>query len=260
MVVPTPALSCVARYLKDPSPCLPPSPPPKSLDTWACPARSSRRRCRHRAGGGGGSIRVSEKTAEKIRAAARELGYRPNAAARATATGRFGAVTLVLSTTGNRSTLPGELLGGIHDALDRAGKHLITATLDDDERLTDPHSMPRLLTEACSDGPAHRLHPRDPARPAGTDRATPDPRDLDQLAAAAGLRASRRRGRGLRRHPSAARAGPPPDRLRRLHLRPRAGGAALQHDRPPRGVPAGDAGGGAGEGGGASARRRTRGR
>ena len=38
----------------------------------------------------------SARRADEIRAVAQRMGYRPNAAARATATGRFGAVALLL--------------------------------------------------------------------------------------------------------------------------------------------------------------------
>ncbi len=93
----------------------------------------------------------SEDTRKRVRKAAQDLGYRANAAARSTATGRFGAVTLLLSQHGNRSQLPARLLDGIDEALAAADLHLMVARLPDD-KLTDPGEMPKLLRQLTSDG------------------------------------------------------------------------------------------------------------
>src|SRR5512139_192034 len=67
--------------------------------------------------------RISASTRERVLAAANELGYRPNHAARATAVGRFNAVTIVFSTSARRSSLPRFVLDGIHDELARHRLH-----------------------------------------------------------------------------------------------------------------------------------------
>lgn len=89
--------------------------------------------------------------ARQIQKVAGELGYRPNAAARAIAKGRFGAVALLLSAHAGRSTLPGELLDGILDALRACGLHLNIAKLPDEE-LSDSTVVPKILTTWTSDG------------------------------------------------------------------------------------------------------------
>jgi DNA-binding LacI/PurR family transcriptional regulator len=94
---------------------------------------------------------IGRRRARQIREAATELGFRPNSAARAVATGRFDAVALVLSTDTHRSGMPPGLLIGIHDALARAGYSLTLARLVD-ERLTDERFLPRILREWMCDG------------------------------------------------------------------------------------------------------------
>jgi LacI family transcriptional regulator len=93
----------------------------------------------------------ADSTRDRVRKAADELGYRANAAARSTATGRFGAVTLLLSQHDNRSQLPPRLLDGIDEALAGLGLHLMVARLPD-AKLTDADAMPKLLRELTSDG------------------------------------------------------------------------------------------------------------
>jgi len=90
--------------------------------------------------------------AKRIRRIARELGYRPNAAARTMASGRFGAVALLMSAdVSGRSSLPGGLLRGLTSALDARGMYLAIADLPD-ERLTDERFVPKILREWMSDG------------------------------------------------------------------------------------------------------------
>lgn len=103
--------------------------------------------------GGRGIYRrpADARRAERIRHLAEELGYRPNAAARATASGRFGVIALLLSTVGERSNLPEPLLAGIHDALAERGLHLTVARLPD-EKLIDTGFVPRILQETAADG------------------------------------------------------------------------------------------------------------
>ncbi len=89
--------------------------------------------------------------ADRIRQLADQLGYRPNAAARTTRTGRFGAIGLLLSTSDNRSTLSELMFNGIQDrlAVDRLNMLVVKQP---DETLTDATVFPRLVREACCDG------------------------------------------------------------------------------------------------------------
>jgi LacI family transcriptional regulator len=93
----------------------------------------------------------SAATRKRVLSAAREMDYRPNAAARSMANGRFGSAALVLSTDGYRSNLPPGLLAGIHDALEERGLHLSVARLPD-VSLASGESLPRILLERAADG------------------------------------------------------------------------------------------------------------
>lgn len=101
----------------------------RNKESWACTARR----------------------AEEIRAIALRLGYRPNAAAVATATGRTSMVALLLSTDSGRSQLPPPMLRGIHDALAARNLHLMVAYLPDQE-LERLSSTPKVLREWAVDG------------------------------------------------------------------------------------------------------------
>lgn len=102
--------------------------------------------------GGRTNIRASQATRERILAVASQQGYRRNTAARAIRTGRFGCATLVLSAAGGpRTTLPGNLLRGLSEALEAKKMHLTVASLPD-EKLTSEGYVPRILREWMSDG------------------------------------------------------------------------------------------------------------
>ncbi len=90
-------------------------------------------------------------TRERVLEAARELGYRLHSSARAMRTGRYGAVALLLSTVGSRSTLPGSQLDAIHDALAEQDLHL-TLTKVPDEKLTSEGFVPKILRQSMVDG------------------------------------------------------------------------------------------------------------
>jgi LacI family transcriptional regulator len=99
-----------------------------------------------------GTGRVGSQTRQRILSAAQQLGYRPNAAAHAISTGRFGCVALLLSTRGHgRSTLPEHLLGGIDGALSEHDLHLTIARLPDD-KLTSEGVVPKILRQWMADG------------------------------------------------------------------------------------------------------------
>ncbi len=98
-----------------------------------------------------GTDQVSEATRRRVVKAAQRMGYRLNASARSTATGRFGALGFCCSVDNKKSWYPGELIEGIQDALDERNLRLTMARLHDDQ-LTDLHKLPSILSENCIDG------------------------------------------------------------------------------------------------------------
>ena len=100
---------------------------------------------------GRGAHLFRAETADRVRRAARELGYRPNRSAQAIRAGRFHCAGLVLSTAAGRSTLPDGLLAGIHEALAETDRHLAVSRLPD-EKLTDRQFVPDILRTWMVDG------------------------------------------------------------------------------------------------------------
>jgi len=98
-----------------------------------------------------GKGNLSKATRERVITTARELGYRRNAAARATATGRFDAAALLLDADLTRSHMPAELLYGIQQALEAHRMHLSIAHMTD-EQLTSEQLLPRILRHVMADG------------------------------------------------------------------------------------------------------------
>ena len=97
--------------------------------------------------GGPAHITFSPSTRERVEAVARELGYRPNLAARATSTGRTGGIALLHAD----GPLSDELLWAIHD---RAAQHGLALTLArlPDPQLADPTHVPPILATYAVDG------------------------------------------------------------------------------------------------------------
>jgi LacI family transcriptional regulator len=89
--------------------------------------------------------------AQQIRGLARQMGYMPNASARAMRRGRFNCVALLLSTDEGKSALPHGLLDSIHDALAERGIRLIVSKLPD-AQLTSEDVVPSILREWSCDG------------------------------------------------------------------------------------------------------------
>lgn len=80
------------------------------------------------------------------------LGYRTNAAARATSLGKFQAIGVIQSTAWfPRSILTAPMLAGLHAGAEQAGLTLTMAALDDDH-LTDQAQLPHLLRNLSVDG------------------------------------------------------------------------------------------------------------
>src|SRR4028119_2265713 len=90
--------------------------------------------------------------AERIRGIAERLNYRPNAAAVAPATGRFGAVGLLTSRHHSHGALLSTLLNSIRHHLTERELHLTIGDLPD-EPLTSEAYVPRILREWSVDSP-----------------------------------------------------------------------------------------------------------
>jgi LacI family transcriptional regulator len=113
-----------------------------------------------------GKFKESGATPERIariQAIAREMNYRPSAAARAMRTGRCDAIGLVLSTRPGRISPFLDLWLGLMDDLHRRGLSLTVARLPDDE-LTDDTALPRLMREWAVDGLLVDYVAEEPAR------------------------------------------------------------------------------------------------
>lgn len=89
-------------------------------------------------------------TVARVKAAAAELGYHPNAAARAMRSGRFSTVALVSSADPGMSGMPTATLSALHDRLAASGNHLLLVRTPD-SGFTAPGQLPRIATEHCAD-------------------------------------------------------------------------------------------------------------
>ncbi|MEM6391515.1 MAG: LacI family DNA-binding transcriptional regulator [Planctomycetota bacterium] len=90
--------------------------------------------------------------ADRIRKIAAEMGYRPNAAARATRNGKFESIALMTAAEGStRSVLPQRVLDAIHDELAQRDYHL-TLNRCKDRELVSEANLPKTLRESQSDG------------------------------------------------------------------------------------------------------------
>lgn len=101
--------------------------------------------------GGRSGSKASIATQELVRSAATELGYRPNAAARAVSMGRFESVGLLLSTVTWKSNLRSETLTAITLALAERELRLTVCGLTD-ETLNDGGALPTTLQRTHADG------------------------------------------------------------------------------------------------------------
>ncbi|MEM1210920.1 MAG: LacI family DNA-binding transcriptional regulator [Planctomycetota bacterium] len=90
------------------------------------------------------------KRAERIRKIALEMGYRPNAAARATSSGRFNAVGVVVRREDKLGFGPHpSYIRGINQVLDETGNNLVMAPVDPQAVTND--EAPRILQESMVD-------------------------------------------------------------------------------------------------------------
>ena len=100
--------------------------------------------------GGSSNTRVSDDLRSRVIETAREMGYRPNSAARAMKSGRQGCAGLVLSSLEpGRSTLPELVLRGLAEGLQLRDMHLAVNVLSDEVLIGN---MPRLLKDWAADG------------------------------------------------------------------------------------------------------------
>ncbi|MEM6550781.1 MAG: LacI family DNA-binding transcriptional regulator [Planctomycetota bacterium] len=88
---------------------------------------------------------------KEIRKVADKLGYRPNASAKATRTGKFKAIGYLHSNKFSNSHTNSDLMRGIYDVLHQRDL-LLTSAMHDDEHLTDEGVVPKLLREMSADG------------------------------------------------------------------------------------------------------------
>lgn len=98
-----------------------------------------------------GKGRIAAHTRERIMRVAQDLGYRPNASARATRTGRFDCVGLLVSSDKQYSYTPDSLLWGIQVTLEKSGNHLAMARLRSNFDGTEG-TLPKCLRECIVDG------------------------------------------------------------------------------------------------------------
>ncbi|MEX0654618.1 MAG: LacI family DNA-binding transcriptional regulator [Phycisphaeraceae bacterium] len=113
-------------------------------------------------GGFKGTYPKVVRRAERIRQVAEELGYRPNAAAQAVCSGRFGVLGLLMSWTRHYSHLPHQLLSGLHDAAESWGEHLALGRVPD-EKLSQEGWLPEILRRWSVDGLLINYHYHLPA-------------------------------------------------------------------------------------------------
>jgi DNA-binding LacI/PurR family transcriptional regulator len=118
--------------------------------------------------------RSREDTRQRILETAQKLGYRPNRYAKAMQSGKFGSVSLLLSSEVGRSNIPQELFNGIVDYLTEHNVHLCVTKLPD-IKLSDDHEMPKILTEWMCDGLIINYNIRIPEAMAGIVRETKIP-------------------------------------------------------------------------------------
>ncbi|MBN1675736.1 MAG: LacI family DNA-binding transcriptional regulator [Kiritimatiellae bacterium] len=98
-----------------------------------------------------GTGRLRPETRERIKTIAAELGHKPNAAARAIASGRFRSVALLMRASRGGTYLAGDMLFGIQNKVVEHDLHLIQARLPA-SLLTDEEFVPKILRELSCDG------------------------------------------------------------------------------------------------------------
>jgi len=96
-----------------------------------------------------GTGRIAVETQQRVREAARELGYRPNLSARAVRTGRFNCASLIQPL--HSIYLPPGLLLGLAQELHRHDMHLVISEAPQAE-LGEAEFLPQVVRELAADG------------------------------------------------------------------------------------------------------------
>ncbi|MFA4943189.1 MAG: LacI family DNA-binding transcriptional regulator [Lentisphaeria bacterium] len=173
-------------------------------------------------------------TRQTVLATAARLGYKPNAAAKAVLTGRFGCVALLFAENAICSELPTPLLSGIQDELELHDLHLVLSRFAAQEG-SDRQAVPKVLRQALADG-LLVYAPRDLPQPLEEQLALPQPplvwigRERPTDAVYADLRAAAAKAvqelasRGHRRIPFLYPATDPTDKVQHCQLQPRLEG------------------------------------
>lgn len=95
--------------------------------------------------------RYRQETRDRVQEAAAQIGYRPNAAAKALHQGRFGCAAILCGANPWLNLLPQMLVDGIMDELDANNMHLTMARLSND-RLSQEEELPKVLRQWMADG------------------------------------------------------------------------------------------------------------
>lgn len=136
------------------------SPPPSrgahpTIATIAAHMGLSRATVTHVLNGRATQQRIRPETQRRVLEVAQELGYRPNASARAVGAGRFGTVALIQSLLGQY--LPNELLYGLMKAIADQDVHLVLSQVPD-MVIDDAAYLPRAMRELSVDGALINRH------------------------------------------------------------------------------------------------------
>ena len=110
-----------------------------------------------------GSPKVAAGTRARVVEAAERMGYRVNASARATRTGRFGGIAVLRGPLASVYWFPLDLLFGIEYQLDRLSQRLVMARVPPGAE-ADESVFPRLLRELSVDGVLGHCVPEPPAQ------------------------------------------------------------------------------------------------
>lgn len=101
--------------------------------------------------GGRSNVGVSDVTRRRVEEIALQMGYRPNAAARATRQGRHRALGLLMGTNPGRTALSFDLFWGISEKATEHDVQVVSGQFPD-AALEDRSQLPRIVRELAADG------------------------------------------------------------------------------------------------------------
>jgi LacI family transcriptional regulator len=102
--------------------------------------------------GGDRAALHNAETRRRVEDAAKRLGYRPNGAARAMKTGRFGQFALMIGERTSRRGMQPQLMDGLLAAAEEADRHLLVVRVRSEHFEEDATEKPRMLRELACDG------------------------------------------------------------------------------------------------------------